>query len=149
MGRRELTGVAAGVLGSFISRNNDVDGYWALGQLRAECDARNATTRSLDLLAGTSSLDGRVASRVAASFREVLLRHLQRLEFAAEQLRLAHVLLEFAPPTSTKLDAYASYGSPFRCVVQLEDDRGHVYRREYAGRRAVHDPRGENRSTRA
>ena len=29
-----LTNIANGLCGSFVSRNNDVEGYWAIGKLR-------------------------------------------------------------------------------------------------------------------
>lgn len=149
MGRRELTGVAGGLLGSFISRNNDVDGYWALGQLRSECDARCSTTLTLDILAGTASPDGRVGLRVAMAYRDVLSRLLQGIELGPEHLRSARVLLDFAPPPSTRVDPHASYGSPFACVVRLEDPRGHAFRVQYAGRCRAHNPDLERRSARA
>ncbi len=31
--RRELGSIASGIIGSFRSRNNDVDGYWGIGKL--------------------------------------------------------------------------------------------------------------------
>ena len=117
MGRRALAGVAGGILGSFISRNNDVGGYWAVGQLRTECDARSTTALTLDLLAGTASLDGSVVVRVATAYRDVLSRLLQGIELGPEHLRSARVLLDFAPPPSTRVDSCSSYGSPFACVV--------------------------------
>jgi hypothetical protein len=33
--RRELNGIAGNLLGSFVSRNNEVAGYWAIGKLCA------------------------------------------------------------------------------------------------------------------
>ena len=31
--RRELGSIASGIIGSFRSRNNDIDGYWGIGKL--------------------------------------------------------------------------------------------------------------------
>lgn len=45
--RGELKDVALGVLGSFVSRNNDVDGYWCLGLLRALADAQRVSTAAV------------------------------------------------------------------------------------------------------
>lgn len=144
----KLKSVAAGVLGSFVSRNNDVGGYWALGQLRAQCLSQHVSQIRFDLLAGTASLDDGIAQRVAVAYRQFVLRQLQCNALDVERLRGSVVVLDFAPNEPVTVKGYASYGDPFSCVVQLENDRGRVYAREYVGRCVPHDPTRELRSSR-
>jgi len=42
---RELRNLAHGLAGTFISRNNDVSGYWGIGMRYRECLAAACTTR--------------------------------------------------------------------------------------------------------
>jgi hypothetical protein len=39
--RKELIGIANGILGSFKSRNNELDGYWSIGVLENFISAQN------------------------------------------------------------------------------------------------------------
>ena len=57
-GRNKLRGVAHAVLGSFISRNNDIDGYWALGLLRSFADTAGVAELRFDLVTGTAEPSG-------------------------------------------------------------------------------------------
>jgi len=146
--RGKLTAVAAGLLGSFVSRNNDVDGYWALGQLRSLSDTLQVPQIRFDLMLGTAMPDGVISRRVAAAYREALLRQLRCRAISIERLSAARVLLDFAPGRAIREDSFASYGEPFTCIVEIEDERGRIYTRSYAGRCAPHD-RLENKSSRA
>ena len=48
--RKELKNIAGGIVGSFISRNNDIDGYWGLGILYRFANQRQVDMIQLDLL---------------------------------------------------------------------------------------------------
>jgi hypothetical protein len=48
--RRDLTGVAHGLLGSFMSRSNDNDGYWALGKLYAFAISADVSEIEIDIV---------------------------------------------------------------------------------------------------
>jgi hypothetical protein len=50
---KNLKGIAGGILGSFLSRNNDLDGYWGMGILRLLAQEHGVEMVYLDLLAGT------------------------------------------------------------------------------------------------
>lgn len=52
MARRiELLGISHDILAAFVSRNNDLNGYWALGQLRNTME-RHRTDRMVMTLTG-------------------------------------------------------------------------------------------------
>jgi hypothetical protein len=48
--RRTIHGIVAGILGSFVSRNNDVGGYWAIGKLYAHARCSQTQTLAVNLL---------------------------------------------------------------------------------------------------
>jgi hypothetical protein len=49
-----LTNIARGLCGSFVSRNNDLDGYWSIGKLRSLADRYGRAAVLIDVL--TSSI---------------------------------------------------------------------------------------------
>ncbi|MCJ8335457.1 MAG: hypothetical protein MJH10_14620 [Epibacterium sp.] len=50
--RLELKSVGYDLLGSFVSRNNNLDGYWALGKLQSELEATAEDRLLFDLKTG-------------------------------------------------------------------------------------------------
>ena len=52
---KQLKGIAAGLAGTFISRNNDVDGYWGMGVIYSEVSARGVSAVTFSLLDGAVS----------------------------------------------------------------------------------------------
>ena len=62
--RRELKDLAAGIALKFISRNNDLRGYWALGILFKDLSEIGATCLSLNLTARKSTPDLKNANTV-------------------------------------------------------------------------------------
>ncbi|MGK7910008.1 MAG: hypothetical protein AB4050_00785 [Synechococcus sp.] len=53
--RKELKNVARGIIESFNSRNNDVDGYWGMGQLFQFANFQNVSTIYIDITTGEIS----------------------------------------------------------------------------------------------
>lgn len=49
--RKALKNIAAGLCSSFMSRNNDVDGYWGIGKLCLFSQQRKTQSVRLDVLA--------------------------------------------------------------------------------------------------
>ena len=69
--RKRMNHVAAGLLDSFYSRCNDIQGYWALGMLYEE--AQSAPYRvTLDLLARTATPAGPHADLLANGYADFL-----------------------------------------------------------------------------
>ncbi|MEL7474838.1 MAG: hypothetical protein AAGJ55_01220, partial [Cyanobacteria bacterium J06555_12] len=53
--RKELKNVARGIIESFNSRNNDVDGYWGIGKLFQFANSHNVSTVHINLTTGEIS----------------------------------------------------------------------------------------------
>ena len=140
---RELKNIAHGLAGTFISRNNDVAGYWAIGMLYRECLAAACTTVEFDLIAGHCLPDGPVARAVIPRHADWLAARLKGRPIASTRILLQFGSFGgFAPPLQ------ASYGDPFACVVTLAMVEGQACRVTRTGRCAPHSA-GEQRSARS
>ena len=145
---RNLQDVAAGLVGAFISRHNDIDGYWALGLLRADLPDGEGVVR-LSLHAGS-------ATPATPSTRLLLARYSERLRvmlahhgFVPADLVTAEIVTQFDAAVPIPSWREYSYGEPFRCTVTLTDRRSHTSTATNVGRCARHNAAAERRSTRA
>lgn len=148
--RRELTGIANAVAGSFASRNNDFNGYWAVGQLycRAmECGSLQVVIR---LLPPDESNPCELIASVGEAYRTFLLAHLNRRGLPVSWVASATVEVQFesATPMPEFLRAYAGR-QPFQCQVVLVDDLARERKATSSSWCSPHDPTRETQSTRA
>jgi hypothetical protein len=146
--RGELRAVLTGLLGSFVSRNNDVDGYWGLGLLRSFADRSGMGVLHLDLKTGSAEPRDPTAERIAQAYREKLEHHLSRLRISSDLVMKAELSVEFELQTSPRTPE-PTYGQPVRCTMLLVDRRNREHRRSAVTTCAPHDPTRERRSTRA
>jgi hypothetical protein len=146
-GRNKLRGVAHAVLGSFISRNNDIDGYWGLGLLRSFADTAGVAELRFDLIAGTAEPNGALPLEVSRTFQQTLSEQLHRRRVAAGRVAQAEIRLLFNAP-ETGVVRFVSYGDPFKCVVSLVDANGQTHESSIVARCGPHDPGEERRSDR-
>ena len=148
--RKELRGVAAGIAGHFVSRYNDVNGYWALGLFyKAAVDAGQNFFK-LNILSGESTPEFRYSKRVSSDFHEMLLKQLAARGFDELNVLSAIVELEF----DVELPEQRKYiktnlGEIFSCRVVITDDLNKQRSFEETGRCRQHDPSREHQSTRA
>lgn len=94
--RCELRDLVDALLRSFTSRNNDLDGYWALGRLLTAADELHARELVLDLRTGVSRPECEVGARVARRWRDVLVAHCARRGLDVAQIGVARILLGVA-----------------------------------------------------
>ena len=144
--RRALKGIACGFIDSFVSRNNDVSGYWGIGKLYREALERPASSICIELLDPTGLPDGS-ASRAVQSHYLGRLAHLASK--AGVSLSQARVLVEFGTFGSCAPPRWQSNGDPFVCTISLVDSKGQTYEAARAGHCSPHDPTRESRSNRA
>lgn len=149
MGRRDLNGVAAGLATSFVSRNNDLDGYWSLGLLRRLADRQRRESLHFDILSGSTDPQDPMLAHVCRAYRAALSRQLIVRNLDRALVAKADILVSFnAPPLPVTAPAAATYGPPFSCCVRLLDDREKEHSHTVVAHCAPHDPRFERRSTR-
>lgn len=114
---KKLRHVAAGLLASFICRNNDFAGYWAPGLLYRECGADLRVRLNL-LEPGVVPSPG-IATAVAREYAEFLRRALVKHGLRVEQLAQADVELRFDADVALDDAGSGCIGEPFVCTVTL------------------------------
>ena len=116
--KRWLRHTAAGLLDSFVSRNNDYIGYWAPGVLYTETGEAGMRVE-LDLIR-VAAQPGTPAALTAARYWSGYLRNaLRRHGSAIDDLETATVSLAFGLPPSPLPSHYMGGGDPFSCAVRL------------------------------
>lgn len=138
---RDLKGIAAGLATSFVSRNNDIEGYWGVGVLcRAAAASRCDVV--LDILGRAASPDAKSCARAAKNASQHLDILLEKAGFAVTALTAAQIRLEFGGVSSTH------HQFDYRCTVLLTDTRGRQHVFQTSGRCWPHDPARESCSGR-
>lgn len=131
--RRELWDVCRGIATSFISRNNDIGGWWGIGVL---CRTPGPPGLDLDLCADS---DG---DPLVRKYGGQLVRQLQARRIPSDWVAAAGISVRFEPhPTAARMWRYA-------VTVELRDDLDHVWSYCATGRCWPHSWLRETRSTR-
>jgi hypothetical protein len=145
--RKELKNIASGLYGSFISRNNDVGGYWGIGKICLLAQQSGVQTVRLDLLAKSITPASSEFSKLVSGYNSILKKHLSAKGIPENWLVSASIELDFKPELpSGKYIPIATWGSLFKLVVCLADDmkKSHtVSGYSYCG---PHNPRKESKS---
>lgn len=132
---KRLRNIGAGLLSSFMSRNNSVEGWWALGLLYNDAPEG---AMCLDLLAWEAAPPGPAAESVARTYGDMLRRALLRERIDAAELAAATVEIRFG--TAPRPVHYQATGEPFDCTVTLRTHDGQVATRQAHDRCTRHQP---------
>ena len=144
--RRELRGIAAGLLGSFTSRNNDIGGYWAIGQLYRFAQRSRMRKIDFDLLTGNINVRESLRDRLDALVSNYCLRLVDdcwRLDIPSNWIRSAHIFIEFDADNDFQFHREYPDENPFKCTVELEDDRGRRHCVQASGKCWPHNRKRE------
>lgn len=117
MKANRIRGVAAGLCESFASRNNEIDGYWALGVLYR--DALLVEKREVNLVLFSAHCDSfsQLYPNVIRTYREWLER---RFEKDLRNLISAEIRIQFAIGLPNHLLPFRlTWGEPFEIAVRL------------------------------
>ena len=144
-----LKGIANDLLGTFVSRNNDIDGYWGIGVLRSYADSRNESEVKIDLLNAESDPTPRSPIKTAKEkYRQWLINVLSKTGLDAGNLKRAEVNLRFTTFEEFPHAIRWTRGEPYVCTVALISNNGASYEVSKLSCCAPHDPKKEYRSTR-
>lgn len=148
-GRKQLNGIALGLLGTFVSRNNDIDGYWGLGVLRL-CALRNGLSELvLDLLKQNADSDVESPVQISEKAYQIwLFDGLAKIGSERQQLDKAEIHLEFSTFDILPNAIRDTRGDPYICTVKLTNKCGISYSATKIGVCAPHDPNKDRQSTR-
>jgi len=145
--RRELKNIVSGVLGSFISRNNDVGGYWGIGKLCLLAQDRGAGAVRLDLLSKTTTPESAEFFKLLDGYYSILQKHLAARNIPGTWVTSAIIELEFSPEDRPKKQVpIFTWGGLFRISAFIMDDRGKKHMVSTFGYCAPHNPRKEHQS---
>jgi hypothetical protein len=142
---RILTGVLRGFLGSYVSRNSDFHGYWLFGLLVT--DLRRMEIDLLSVPDSAMVLTPDEAARVLAAAK--FLDQLTKVGFSVTRLASATLVLERLAQVTALAGCYARPGFNVLFRASVTADTGRVFTSEDVVFVAPHDPRFEQRSTRA
>ena len=145
--RRELNGVAAGFLQKFVSRNNCIDGYWALGIFYKIASDSHVDNFRLNLFEGNSEPKCTYSQTLSQAYIADILHRIEQRGFSREQLCDAFVELRFdVEPTPKQMTAWKTWGDPFLSRLSLVDDLGKIRSYAVRGWCGVHDPSRERQN---
>jgi hypothetical protein len=139
--RRQFAGAATSLLESFVSRNNDVGGYWAIGQLCRHALKTRVTRIDIDLLSRTISPANERLKAVVEAYARRLEKQCAAQRVPFDWLFGATISIEFEPQAGQRTYAY-------ECAVTLTDDIRNPRTARSTGSCWPHDPAMEYRSTR-
>ena len=145
--RRELKNIASGLLCSFISRNNDVGGYWGIGKLCLLAQDGATTGVELDLLSETVHPKSTEFSKLLQGYRSFLQRHLAARGIPDCWIASATIELDFSPKEQTEKQVpIITWGKLFKLSVTILDDRGRKHTVSTYSYCAPHNSRKEHQS---
>ncbi|WP_139166860.1 hypothetical protein [Chromobacterium sphagni] len=145
--RKELKSIASGLLGSFISRNNDVGGYWGIGKLCLLAQQYETNAVRIELLAKSivpASLD---LSKLVTGYYFLMQRHLIARAILVSWVSCAVIELDFRPEyPSGKHVPITIRGNLFKITVEIIDDMKKRHLVSSYGYCGPHDSRMESKS---
>lgn len=145
--RHELKNIASGLLYSFISRNNDVNGYWGIGKLCLLTRDCATTSAKLDLLSKTLLPESAEFSKLLHGYNAFLQRHLAARNIPDYWIASAIIELDFSPKDQpAKQIPIITWGSLFKLTVTILDDRGREHSVSTFSYCAPHNSRKEHQS---
>ena len=144
--RKKLKGVAHGLLGTFVSRNNDVDGYWGLGKLRKFAETIGKDEIQIDLLSDAERpMFLTTTTTVQRVYRDWLLNAAPKFGVRFQDLAAAQVILRFTTFDEMPDVRRDTRGFPYVCTVILRNRFGARYAAQKVGVCGPHDPYKESR----
>jgi hypothetical protein len=145
--RKELKSIASGVYGSFISRNNDVAGYWGIGKLCLLARERCTTIVRLDLLEESIVPEGSEFAKLVAGYEAKLKAHLAARKIPEGWVTSAIIELDFKPeyPVGKQIPI-RTWGNLFKLTVRICDDKQRRHEVHGYSYSAPHDQTRESRS---
>jgi hypothetical protein len=147
--RKELKNIAGGIILSFKSRNNDVDGYWELGKLYGYAKSCGTNTIELDLLNLRIKPDSNSFDNLLRLWRFKLESHLKSRSIPISCLKSVVITAKFNQKYEKRFHYWgSSLGDPCTCTCEIISDKGKVYSVTAGTNCRPHDPGRERRSTR-
>lgn len=139
-----LTNIAAGLCGSFASRNNDLRGYWVIGKLRSLAEQESLKAVVLDVLAQSIQPPSSELAQVLADYRRLLQKLANRSGIRLEEIVVARISVDFLPQPWPRAPYHKQqWGEQFLVTVTIRADGRADGIFSHAGYCRPHDPNRE------
>ncbi|OJT44602.1 hypothetical protein BSR04_04670 [Serratia plymuthica] len=150
MARRiELKGIANSLNESFISRNNEFDGYWSIGWLKLFAIERGLSAVKFSFPIHKSNTSSVLINYIEQCYTCMLAGLLGKQRLPDSWVRDVSIIIDFdAIVEDSQLHNYPALGEPFKCYCQITDDNGRLYSSIIYGRCRPHSKVIELQSTR-
>ncbi|CTQ57655.1 hypothetical protein LA5095_01478 [Roseibium album] len=132
--RAELRGVCRDLLETFTSRNNDLDGYWALGKIQTHLQQGKRRKLCLDLVTRELEKSDKIFFELTEFYGDVLLRISYSRKISEAWIRYAAI------------DIQSVSNEKILCTSRVKTDLGREYSAETFADVRPHDPIVELRS---
>lgn len=147
--RKELSSLANGILGSFISRNNDVDGYWGIGKLYEFALSQQTAEITVDLLTQEIFPESEQLVSIAQTYGQKLVSMLSAYGGCITWIAVARMVVVFERDSLSTVSTHSTqWGDPFTCTCRIVDDRGQRYSKTAKGYCRPHNADEERRRLR-
>ena len=135
------------MIGTFVSRNNDIEGYWGLGMLRSFADSTGVQQLTIDLL--QTNTEPPVIESCKQHHRAWLRETLAKKNISIESLFTAQIKVSFFSTFDSFPDLVKdTRGLPFECFVEIRVGKGTTSNATKLGVCSPNDPQVERRSAR-
>lgn len=137
---RLLRGVTNGVADSFMSRNNDIEGYWGPGRLYLLAKRLDLSFLTLDLLDTYPAADHGDIVVAEKYYTDLFLRNLMKAGFDRIRVKNARIKIAFETHGDYPKPNLYTRGEPFLVAVTITSDKDRSHEAVRVGRCALHDP---------
>ncbi|WP_422106837.1 hypothetical protein [Winogradskyella sp.] len=138
MSKQKLKNIAQGLLSSFLSRNNDVNGYWGIGKIYALMLQKNTNGVVIDLIEKTIVPNSDEFIYRISKYSEKLMNQLRAQSMDEAFLKSAKLNL-----ACSDLNLNRFYLNTLICKLVITDknNRNHIVKKEVLCRK--HNPKSE------
>lgn len=143
----KIKSALSGFLGSFTSRNNDYNGYWALGIYYKTISEYGSNKISFNILKNTTDPDIKIAPKILQKYHASTLKMIG-VPLPPSMVKSITLSIEFNQPEAPYIhNRNHSYGEPYTCKITfIYNDKEYTLISE--GRCAKHNSLIEMRSAR-
>ncbi|WPU21121.1 hypothetical protein RI049_13565 [Cedecea neteri] len=132
--RKELAGIANALIGSFNSRNNDFDGYWAIGLLKSFSVSHDVDPLTFSLLTDKPNFNHELFNQIPRKYTDMLVKLLRAQQIPLDFVTSVTITIRFKEPeTKQSKITRLTDGKLYGCSCDIIDDRKRHYRAEAYG----------------
>ena len=145
--KNEYKVIADGIISSFVSRNNDVDGYWGIGKLYSLSTSLNADVTIIDLIERSITPKAERFLPMINHYSQKLVKLQDKRGLSKESLK--DVKIYVSCTRNLDITVYDSWSPHLvSCEIKLTLENGSTFTQVRSVRCRPHDPKRELKSTR-